>query len=96
MSGKRRTFSADFKARVARDAMREAGTLKAVAVRHGVHASQSRSGGGSFRREAAAPSATAPPSATRTKPPPSRISTPKSASSRWKGIFLDRWANEPR
>ena len=40
MSGKRRTFSADFKARVARDAMREADTLKAVAVRHGVHASQ--------------------------------------------------------
>ena len=40
MSGKRRTFSADFKARVARDAMREADTLKAVAARHGVHPSQ--------------------------------------------------------
>ena len=40
MSGKRRTFSADFKARVARDAMREADTLKAVAHRHGVHPSQ--------------------------------------------------------
>ena len=40
MSGKRRTFSADFKARVARDAMREAGTLKAVAAKHGIHPSQ--------------------------------------------------------
>ena len=40
MSGKRRTFSADFKASVARDAMREADTLKAVAARHGIHPSQ--------------------------------------------------------
>ena len=40
MSGKRRTFSADFKARVARDAMREANTIKAVAAKHGVHPSQ--------------------------------------------------------
>ena len=40
MSGKRRTFSADFKTRVAGDAMREADTLKVVAARHGVHPSQ--------------------------------------------------------
>ena len=40
MSGKRWTFSADFKARVARDAMREADTLKAVAAMHGVHPGQ--------------------------------------------------------
>ena len=42
MSGQRRTFSAVFKARVARDAMREADTLKDVAVRHGVHPSQAK------------------------------------------------------
>ena len=35
-----RSFSADFKARVARDAMRETDALKAVAARHGVHPSQ--------------------------------------------------------
>ena len=29
MSGKRRTFSADFKARVARDAMRETASIQA-------------------------------------------------------------------
>ena len=39
-SSGRRSFSADFKARVARDAMREADTLKSVAERHGVHPSQ--------------------------------------------------------
>lgn len=35
---KRRRFSAEFKARVVRDAMREGETLSAVAGRHGVHA----------------------------------------------------------
>ena len=35
-----RSFSADFKARVARDALRETDTLKAVAARHGIHPSQ--------------------------------------------------------
>ena len=35
-----RSFSADCKARMAKDAMREAGTLKSVAAHHGVHLSQ--------------------------------------------------------
>ena len=39
-SNGRRSFSADFKARVARDALRETDTLKAVAARRGVHPSQ--------------------------------------------------------
>lgn len=40
MGQARRSFNADFKARVARDAMREADTLSAVASRHGIHPSQ--------------------------------------------------------
>lgn len=36
---KRRRFSAEFKARVVRDVMREADTLSAVSKRHGVHPS---------------------------------------------------------
>lgn len=36
-SNGRRSFSADFKARVARDALRETDTLKAVAAHRGVH-----------------------------------------------------------
>lgn len=34
-----RIFSADFKVRVAKDAMRQAGTLKVVGSRHGIHPS---------------------------------------------------------
>ena len=39
---KRRKFSAEFKARVVKDAMREGETLNAVAARHGVHPSMVR------------------------------------------------------
>ena len=39
---KRRKFSAEFKARVAKDAMREGETLSVVAARHGVHPSMVR------------------------------------------------------
>ena len=38
----RKRFTAEFKARVVRDAMREANTLNAVAAKHGVHPSQLR------------------------------------------------------
>ena len=39
---KRRRFTADFKARVVRDALREVDTLSAVASRHGIHPNQVR------------------------------------------------------
>ena len=45
MAGKspgRRRHTTEFKARVARDALRETDTLSAVAARHGVHPSQVR------------------------------------------------------
>ena len=45
MAGKtpqRCRYTADFKARVARDAMREVNTLSAVAARHGIHPNQVR------------------------------------------------------
>lgn len=39
---KRRRNTAEFKARVVKDVMREVDTLGAVAARHGVHSSQVR------------------------------------------------------
>ena len=41
-SGKRRRFSAEFKTRVVKEAMREADILQALAARHGVHPNQIR------------------------------------------------------
>ena len=39
---KRRWHTAEFKSRVAREALREADTLSAVAARHGIHPNQVR------------------------------------------------------
>lgn len=49
-NGKRRRFSAEFKTRVVKKAMREDDTLQALAARHGVHPNQIRD----WRRQAEA------------------------------------------
>ena len=40
MARKRRRFTADFKKRVALEALRERDTVQAIAARHGVHPNQ--------------------------------------------------------
>ena len=48
MSGKRRRFTADFKRRVALEALRERESVQAIAARHEVHPSQV----GAWKRQA--------------------------------------------
>ena len=92
----RRSFSADFKVRVARDAMREVDTLKAVAIRHGVHPSQVKEWRRQF--EEGGRSAFLNGAAKRDA---SQAATVKDLHAKIGELttegdfFRDRWANEP-
>ena len=89
MAGKRRRFTAEFKARVALEALRERDSVQAIAARHELHPNQVSA----WKRQLPTPCRRCSPgveagSSRRSTRRRSTTCTRRSESSRWSGIFF--------